>query len=78
MMSSQKLGQVADGIYRRKGECFLRGRGQKDGAHGAASTPKNLKLAKEELHKRRSGLKLVEEDESDVTCGDVIRKIPVG
>jgi hypothetical protein len=34
---------------------------------------KNLKLAREELHRRRCGLKPVEAA-STVTCGDVIRR----
>jgi integrase len=74
MMSSQKLGQVADGIYRRKGGMLFERPWAKGRRTWSSLNTKNLKLAKEELHKRRSGLKLVEEDESDVTCGDVIRK----
>jgi integrase len=72
-MSDQKIGLVADGIYRRKGGKLF----ERPWINGKRSwrslKTKNLKLAREELHRRRCGLKPVEAA-STVTCGDVIRR----
>lgn len=67
----EKLGLVADGIYRRKGGMLFE-RPWIDGKRTWRSLEtKNLKLAKEELHRRKSGV--TKRHESDVTCGEVIR-----
>lgn len=64
---SEKLGLVADG---KGGMLFERPWIDSKRTWRSLET-KNLKLAKEGLHRRKSGVK--KRTESDVTCGDVIR-----
>ena len=69
-----KIGLVADGIYRLKGGGLFERPWVRGKRTWRSLETKNLKLAKEELHRRRSGLQpKKEESDSEVTVGDVIR-----
>src|ERR1035441_2794007 len=58
-MSDQKIGLVADGIYRRKGGMLFERPWIKGKRTWRSLETRNLKLAREELPRRRSGLSLL-------------------
>ena len=71
-MSEIKLGKIADGIYRRKGGMLFERPWSKGKRTWNSLKTKNLKLEKEEYHRRKSGVPKA--NPTSVTCGDVIRR----